>query len=342
MNKFLLFLVLLISLNVYGQDSLLLSNGNVIVGDVKGMNRGVLEIETDYSKKNFFIEWSGIKNLKCKTTFLITTSEGKRYNGVIESAGLTNILIKSDESDEVLNSNDIVYLKSINNSFLSKLSANVDVGFSVAKANDYKQFNASAFIGYVTDRWQTNFTATSLNSTQDNIEAVTRNSGGLTFDYFLPLDFYLTANYNYLTNTEQSIDLRSVYMFGLGNYLIHNNSAYWGISTGASYLSEKFLPFDQGDSIVIQTPINSEVEWFLATEVNLFNVGDLSLFMGGKAYTTLGDTERWRFDLSGDVKYDLPLDFYVKVGANLNFDSRPAEVGREVDYQYNFGVGWEL
>jgi hypothetical protein len=50
------------SLASYAQhDSLVLKNGNVIVGEIKSLDKGVVTIETDYSKSDFTIEWSGIK-----------------------------------------------------------------------------------------------------------------------------------------------------------------------------------------------------------------------------------------------------------------------------------------
>ena len=42
-----------------------------------------------------------------------------------------------------------------------------------------------------------------------------------------------------------------------------------------------------------------------------------------------------------DVKYDLPLDFYVKGGFTLNYDNQPTVGAGEVDYVLNTGFGWE-
>jgi hypothetical protein len=51
---------------------LILKNGNIIVGEFKDMDKGVLTIETDYSDSDFKIEWEGIKEIYSKTKFLIT------------------------------------------------------------------------------------------------------------------------------------------------------------------------------------------------------------------------------------------------------------------------------
>src|SRR4030095_16640372 len=81
------FWLLLLSYQTKAQhDSLLLKNGNTIVGEIKSMDKGVLFIETPYSKNDFSIEWSGIKEVYTTTTFLITLKDGRRFDGPLQSA----------------------------------------------------------------------------------------------------------------------------------------------------------------------------------------------------------------------------------------------------------------
>lgn len=329
-------------LSIAQNDTLILNNGNLIFGEVKGLNKGVLEFETSYSDENFLIEWGSVEKISCVTEFMITTSDGTRYNGSIVSVGESKVGINNIDGYVEVLTDEIVFLKSINKTFISRLSANVDVGFSYAKANNLTQFNGSGLLGYTSDLWQLSLVFNNLWSKQDNAATTERNSGGLTGDYFLPKDYFITSGVNYLTNTEQSIELRYILAAGLGKYIVHTNEAYWSMSTGVSYLNETYSPFEQNDSTLVKTPRSTETEWFLGTEVNLFNTGDFSFYLNGRVYKALGTDNRWRFDLGSNVKYDLPLDFYVKAQLNLNYDNFPAEPGKETDYQYSFGLGWEL
>src|SRR4051794_6276378 len=68
------------------KDSLILSNGNVIVGEIKSLDKGVLTIETAYSKSDFTIEWSGVKEIYSSTSFLVTLKDGQRINGKVQSS----------------------------------------------------------------------------------------------------------------------------------------------------------------------------------------------------------------------------------------------------------------
>src|SRR6187549_3438266 len=66
-------------------DSLVFKNGNIIVGEIKSMDKGVLTIETDYSKTNFSIEWAGLEKIYSKSSFLINLKSGERFRGTLSS-----------------------------------------------------------------------------------------------------------------------------------------------------------------------------------------------------------------------------------------------------------------
>ncbi|MEP0714217.1 MAG: hypothetical protein ABJC55_20040, partial [Algoriphagus sp.] len=73
MQRLILFVLLLFgaSASILAQtDSLLLSNGNLIVGEIKSMDKGVLTIETDYSDSDFKITWGEIKKITSRTNYL--------------------------------------------------------------------------------------------------------------------------------------------------------------------------------------------------------------------------------------------------------------------------------
>ena len=81
-------LITLMSIAAFSQsDSLILVNGNVIVGELKSMDKGVAIVETDYSDADFKIEWDGIKELYTESSYMVTFSNGNRINGKIVTSG---------------------------------------------------------------------------------------------------------------------------------------------------------------------------------------------------------------------------------------------------------------
>ncbi len=118
-TNFILYLLIAGSLPCFGQtaDTLLLINGNILIGEIKSMNRGVLLMETPYSDSDFKIEWEKISNIKSTTTFLITISNGERYNSVLRTTEEGSISIFSENGIFRKLHNDIVYLNSIDPGF---------------------------------------------------------------------------------------------------------------------------------------------------------------------------------------------------------------------------------
>ena len=143
MKKYLyLVLLVLISTRSFAAepDSLIFTNGNYIVGEVKSMQKGVLMMETPYSDKDFAIELEGIQEIYCKTYFLITLSDGRRYNGTINTVEPQKIKIVADGGEEVIIMlNDIVFMDDVDQGFWSQLYASIDIGFDLTKANNLRQ-----------------------------------------------------------------------------------------------------------------------------------------------------------------------------------------------------------
>ena len=107
---------------------------------------------------------------------------------------------------------------------------------------------------------------------------------------------------------------------------------YWGTKVGFNRNIEKY-----------STENDDRKSWkaYLVTEVNLFDMGDLNLNFLFVAYPGLTEIGRWRTDSKIDVKYDLPLDFYINLGISFNYDNQPAEGAGTFDYVFSTGFGWE-
>lgn len=340
MKKLLLIAVTFLSTVVlFSQnDSLVLVNGDVIIGEIKDMDRAVVTIETDYSDSDFKIEWDGIKEIYSVTSFLITTSNGDRLNGSLASSGDNMVTITLDEGwVKEVPFTDIVYLKSVDEGFWNKIDAFIDVGFDLTKANNQMTFSTRSGITYIAPVWGLGLNYNTNITTQTEGPNTNRTDGKLGFKYFLPKGFYIPVSINYLKSSEQNLNARWTTLAGVGYYFIHTNRMYWGADIGASYNNENYA---QPDSVPNYF-INNSFEGYFGTSLNLFDIGDLSLSTSAKAFPSFTEAGRWRVDFSFDTKYDLPLEFYIKIGFSMNYDNQPVSGGSDMDYTLHTGVGWE-
>ncbi|MCG8309395.1 MAG: DUF481 domain-containing protein [Cytophagales bacterium] len=328
--------VMIVSNVAYAEpDSLIFTNDNYMVGEVKTMNKGVLMAETSFSDKDFAIEWEGIKEIYCTTFFLITLSDGRRFNGTISTSGPGTLkILEEDGSETEVAHNEIVFMDDVDRGFWSQLYASIDIGLDLTKANNFRQVSMRSTLGYRAQRWTLDGTFNTLNSSQDETEDIKRTDGGVGFVYFLPKDWYLVTSVDFLSNTEQKLDLRTTTKAGLGKFVLHTNRKYWGFNGGLNYNNEDFSSADSD---------RNSLEGFLGTELNLFDIGDLSLFTKLVAFPSFTESGRWRADFNIDTKYEMPFDddFYIKIGLTFNYDNRPVAGASDTDYVFHSGFGWE-
>ena len=300
-------------------DSLLIDSNTMIIGEIKSMDKGVLTIETNYSDSDFTIEWLEIKKIYTQSVFLTSLTDGSRIIGSLRSNEDSSITIIDREGavETEVQIPEIVFLQPLNEGFWSRLDAAVDFGISFTKANNLKQFTFGTNLKYTEDKWSALINANMLRSTQDNAEDIRREDASFVFNYFLPKDWYLSPQVSLLSNTEQLLDLRAIVSMGVGNYIVNTNNMYWGVLTGLSYNNEQF------------------------SNDNMFDTKDLSLITRLMAYPSFSESGRWRVDWNFDLKYDLPLDFYVKTGLTLNYDNQPTAGASDSDYYWKLAFGWE-
>jgi hypothetical protein len=323
--------LLLPSTLAFSQDSLVFKNNNYMTGEIKALSKGVLSIETDYSKSDFTIEWVDVKEIYTKSRFTLTQSDGDRLSGTLQSVNSNQVNVVSDNGTSTSDLNNIVQLKSVSEKFWDRFHAAISLGLSVTRAQSLKQFTSRSSVGYVREKWTLDATFNSLRSTQDEVEDIRRKDGGLTFTYLLPKDWYIPASVSFLSNTEQKLDLRLLEKVGIGKYVIHTNKAYWGFSLGANYNAEKFTD---------DTPDRQSWEGFIGTQANLFDTGDLSLFTNLVVYPSFTESGRVRSDFQFDAKYEFPLDFFLQFGFTLNYDNQPVSEAPDTDYVFQTTFGW--
>lgn len=339
MKLFLLWLALLFAFLTYGQnDSLIFDGGQVIVGEVKEMTRNVLTIKTDYSDKDFKIEWEKVTEFYSEQSYLIQFSDRTvMTNAVLRFEKPNKFLVKGDLQEKEALLDEVVYFRQVDSGFWSKISASIDLGFSLTKASNLKQYNASANVGYNSSQWTFKGNYRQVNSQQDDVDPVKRAEGSLNADYALRNGVFFGAGLNFLSNTEQRLDLRTTGYLGSGYYLIRNNHLYWQGFLGVAINSENFIEIPE-----MPSDDRESYEGLIGTELNLYNIGDLNLFTNATWYPSFTEDGRNRIDYRLDVSYDLPLDFYVKTGLTLNYDSKPAAGASDTDYVIVMGFGWEF
>lgn len=331
----LLCLALLFSLSAFSQrDTLLLENGDRMVGEIKRMDRGILVIKTPYSSGDLKVKWKKIETIKSVQSFLVSAIDGKRYKIDGLNTNNSDRLLVLKEAKEPFGMNDIVFLRRVKDGFISRLNASISFGYNFTKASNLSQLSVASTLGYTSDYYSIGTTFNSVRSSQDKVDEIQRTNAELSFNYFLKRDDYLIYQSEFLSNSEQKLKLRMTNKLGYGKYFVHSNRMFLAGVVGAAWNNEKY---ERG----INENRNSG-EVYGTLEVNLFDFNDISLISSITAYPSLTEKDRVRTDFKLDLKYDLPLDLFVKLGFNYNYDNQPVEGASYSDYVIRTTLGWEL
>lgn len=329
------FLVILLAftLNISAQvDSVIFNTHDYVVGEVKNMQRGVLQMKTDYSDSDFKIEWKKVSEIHTVSEFMVSLSNGDQHFGYIKTMPGDTIRIYADYGTVNVKKNEIVILNAYDDKFLDRFSASISFGFDIAKARNLKQITTRSSLGYKAEKWNTGASFYNLTSTQDDTEDIHRREADVSFSYLLPYKLYGIATVSYLSNTEQSIDTRINAQLGVGRFLLQNNRQDWGLKLGFNRNIEYYTN---------ETEDRQSWEGYFGTDYNIFDLGDLDLLLSLMAYPSLTEPGRLRSDSKFDIKYEFPFDFFVKMGISVNYDNQPADDASEIDYVFNISIGWE-
>ena len=337
-SVFLIILFLLfagVSASLAQNDTLIMTNGEVLIGEVKSLQKGVLVIETDYSDKDFQVEWSKVEQIYSPNRFIIALSDGSRLNGTINSNPKDSARVVIYESGSVRSPliSDVVLMKSFDDDFIGRLSANIGVGVALEKTNNLKRFTTRSSLGYTGKSWGGNASVEAIRSFQDSIEATRRTDASIGGRILFQRSWFVFASANFLQSDELSLKLRSISEGGIGRYIVNTNKLYLGTGAGVAWNNEQFTDGQ---------PQKNSLEGLLGIELNLFDVEDFSLQTTLSVYPNITDQGRFRSDFKIDLSYDLPYDFYIKLGFTHNFDNRPAGEASKLDYNFSTTFGWEL
>jgi len=188
-------------------------------------------------------------------------------------------------------------------------------------------------VGYKAERWYANTTFSALGSTQEGVEDIKRFNADLNYKYDLQRRWYTSASISILSNSEQMLDMRWNSKIGMGNYLARTNSMFLGVKLGVNRNVERYTNDDDD---------RDSWEGYFGNELSLFDIGDLKLYVLALAYPSFTESQRWRLETKLDLKYDLPLDFFINLNIILNFDNQTPRDVSEFDYIIKTGFGWEL
>jgi len=323
----------------YGQDkdSIILYNGQVLVGAVQDASLGVISID-DIDLKMQNIKLFKIKKLIIQERFKIETVDKHFYYGTLKTGdreGWVDIHTLEGISIPV-HITKIYELISIDANFFRRLDGNISAGLSFTKSSNIGQVNFSANIHFATKKVDYQLTTSSISSIDTSKLSRDNEDAQLFAAYDLTATWFLAASVQYQRNLELSVSRRYLGLAGAGNRLFIKKNWRLLAVTGITLSQEKSLE-GVNSGLLYEVPVMIQFNYYQ------FRNPDIQISSTQTVYFGISEKGRVRFNGNTSFAWQLIRYFYLNFSPYTNFDSQPpAGSGSTFDFGIIFGLSYKF
>ncbi|MGB5528173.1 MAG: DUF481 domain-containing protein [Gemmatimonadota bacterium] len=329
-------------------DTVTVRNGDRMVGEIKGLERGQLEFKTD-AMSTVYAEWPKVVTITTDKIFEIQLADGTVYFGSLRAGSPDSVVIHSDSLSVGVPTQSVVELQRIKSSFWAALDGNINLGLDFTQQNAKTDLNLSGEVHYAARRKPASagkvlakvtggfaLTKLSFNSTlsrQDDTDDIQR--GQVTLSHARQLEnrwFWVLALMGE-RNSQLSLDFRASVAAGAGRFLVQSNKLELGLWTGPSYSREQFTG-ESGDNTI---------PFIIAADLHYFTWGVLNTSVSSQLsiMPILNQWGRWRINFGLNLQREVLKNFYINLGVTEAFDSDPtAADANKNDFGFTTSFGW--
>ena len=223
-------------------DTLVINNEDRIIGEILKMDKGFMYLDADYGDETFKIDWKTISFVKSNRSYLVLLSNGNRINfDSIEYEKKENSFILKNRHNSIIgDSIEIVFMRPVEDKFISRFDADVSAGFNYTKSTSLRQLSIIANAEYNSKYWTgiTDFSYV-LNS-QKKVNDTYRTELDTRASLHLNKNYFLFYGLKFLSVSELNLNLRITNKIGVGRYFIRNNIMYFAAGVGVTWNNETY------------------------------------------------------------------------------------------------------
>jgi hypothetical protein len=318
------------------KDTLYFYNNTKIVGELLRIRLGRVDFDADG------IGILNIKNNKIESihatsrNFRVETVNGEVLDGQLTSSDSVGMIwvIAGDYRRQIY-VNDMISLTYFGQTWRSRLTGNISVGFTFTKSSEIGRLNLDEILKYNTDKTQTEIGGDMI-VTYDSVEVdMERANFNLSHAREISGLWAAVVVLRYQRNVELGLDRRYQQALGIGRRIAISKNQQASVFPGIALNEERNLEGVKSNSS----------EFLIQANYDLFSFSspNLTIDLAQTVYFGLSDTSRIRYD--GDITFDYELikNFYLSLQVFYNFDSRsPATNEPNNDYGFVSGLRFKF
>jgi putative salt-induced outer membrane protein YdiY len=313
------------------KDVVITTSGDRLVGEIKSVEKDVLTLSTDYSDSDFKIKWDKIASIESDRQFLVETFDGKRISGPLKPDPEKKAVQVAETKVQLP---EVSAVQPFERTFWSRFGSALDFGYSLTKTNSAKQLTLGGNLSYRDERNADTLFVNIFRSSQSNAPETARWDLGNDFRHLLGSRWYVNTTQDFLNSEEQGLDLRTTIGGGGGRYLQRSSTQHLAVGGGLAWTNENYT-----DPAL---PSKDSAEAYLGTEFMTEKLKVTDLLTRLTYYPSLTISGRSRLSYRFDLDFNLPGDWYLRIGLFDNYDSKPPEGFSKNDYGWSNAFGFKF
>jgi len=318
-------------------DIIRMDNGNVFIGEVKRLRKGLLEVTIDDVTNRLSIEWLHVVGVTTQQSHDIALNDGTHYFGVLREANEPGQL-RIQTADGVVDVDllDVVFIEPIRESFWKRVDGSLSTGLSASKSTNLVLLNLGVEARHRTVRTLTNVKLNSFSTLEPGGQLKTNSDFQLNHLGIRARRWLTRSTIAAGRNDELGINLRGGVGYGGGRAVVLSNRTNLWLSGLLSGNREYTNDGRQKNNL--ELVFDTNLLAFRYDNPRLELKADLSTFAN---LTTAG---RYRVNFDGRISLELLKDFFWDVGqVYYRYDNEPStEAESTSDYGIVTGVRYKF
>lgn len=321
-------------------DVVVLKNGDHLTGEIKGLQRGELSIKADYMAEAVRLDWARIERLESKSTFIISTVDGKLFTSIMRllpgnSDEIPNFVITSASGELRVPKLDVIRIVPVEPGFWRRLEGSIDFGLSFTSGNDQYQTDLNATATYRTG--DNSFTASIASTFSGQPQGTSTTRKEFAFDYRKQLSqrYYVGALFDLLQSDQQSLNLRTSVGGLIGRNIHQTERSRLSLFAGLVGTRENY-------SSDLGKPETTNADALAGIDVNVFHFKTVDISSRFSLFPSLTTPGRMRMQTTSNLNIKIAKDFYWGFHLYENFDSKPPVRADKNDLGISTSLGWKF
>jgi len=321
-------------------DVLVMTNGDRLTCEVKGLDAGVLYVSFDYIDGTASVNWTKVARLESSQLFVVKTTNGVVYSGTLRTAEgpadrPVKIEVLAAEKEDVVDRSEIVQMIATSDRFWQRFNGEVGFGVIYSKGNQSTQYSLNSQTAYVRERWNAMASFNSNLSSSSGTNASTRNSVNFGGTHLLPWNHWFYAGLgSFLQSSEQGIALQSTVGGGIGRYFKDTNRTSISVFAGPAWQNTDYK------QSIVATNHQNIVAALVYGQAQFFKFSKTNLEVTAALLPALSDPGRLRFNTEASYYIKIISDLKWNLSFYGNWDNRPPPGLSGSDYGTSAGLSW--